>query len=89
MGDWKADLDALVAETRAFTIAVNDWAAQPHPPPRETVQGLDPIDWGGPEREEIRKRVENFKAHQQRLAREREGYATSVLRSLRSRTESN
>jgi len=24
MGDWKADLDALMTETRAFTSAIND-----------------------------------------------------------------
>jgi hypothetical protein len=90
MADWKADLDALVAATSAFANTMNDRAAQPLPQPRETIQRVElaPIDWGGPEREEIRKRVETFKAHQQRFAREREDYAASVLRSVRSPTKS-
>ncbi|MGY8683894.1 hypothetical protein Q2941_39895 [Bradyrhizobium sp. UFLA05-153] len=86
MSDWKADLAALIAETRALTRTLNDSVEQPRPQPRETVQriGLDPIDWGGPEREEIRKRVESFKANQQRFIREREAYAASVLTRMRS-----
>jgi hypothetical protein len=35
------------------------------------------------EREEIRRRVATFKAHQQRLIRDRTEYADSVLSSLR------
>jgi hypothetical protein len=44
--------------------------------------GLKPMDWGGPEREEISRRVANFKAHQQRFMREREDYAASVLKGM-------
>jgi hypothetical protein len=40
---------------------------------------LEPMKWGGSEREEIRRRVANFKAHQQRFTREREDYAASTL----------
>ena len=40
---------------------------------------LEPMKWGGSEREEIRKRVATFKAHQQRFTREREDYALSTL----------
>jgi hypothetical protein len=43
-------------------------------PPR-----LEPMNWGGSEREEIRKCVATFKANQQRFTREREGYALSTL----------
>jgi len=43
-------------------------------PPR-----LEPMKWGGSEREEIRKRVATFKANQQRFTREREDYAVSTL----------
>ena len=86
MSDWKADLDALVAETRALTRTLNDGVAQPRPQPRETVEriGLDPIGWGSADREEIRKRVESFRANQQRFIREREAYAASVLIRMRS-----
>jgi hypothetical protein len=34
------------------------------------------------ERDEIRLRVLNFKAHQERLAREREEFATSLLKRI-------
>jgi len=40
---------------------------------------LEPMKWGGSEREEITQRVANFKAHQQRFIREREDYARSAL----------
>ena len=40
---------------------------------------LEPMKWGGSEREEIRRRVANFKAHQQRFTKEREDYAASTL----------
>jgi hypothetical protein len=43
-------------------------------PPR-----LEPMKWGGSEREEIGKRVATFKANQQRFTREREDYALSTL----------
>jgi hypothetical protein len=38
---------------------------------------LEPMKWGGSEREEIRKRIATFRAHQQRFTREREDYALS------------
>jgi hypothetical protein len=37
------------------------------------------------ERDEIRQHVLNFKAHQERLAREREDFAASVLKSILGR----
>jgi hypothetical protein len=40
---------------------------------------FEPMKLGGSEREEIRRRVANFKAHQQRFTREREDYARSTL----------
>src|ERR1700716_3425961 len=40
---------------------------------------LEPMKWGGSEREEIRQRVANFKAHQQRFTKERKDYAASTL----------
>jgi hypothetical protein len=40
---------------------------------------LEPMKWGGSEREEIRKRIATFKAHQQRFTQEREDCALSTL----------
>src|SRR5450432_373435 len=41
---------------------------------------LEPLKWNVPEYEEIKQRIANFKAHQQRFDREREDYATSTLK---------
>jgi hypothetical protein len=38
------------------------------------------------ERDEIRQRVANFKAHQERLIREREDFATSLLNRMLGRS---
>ena len=53
----------------------------PHAVSNETAEQprLEPMKWGGSEREEIRRRVANFKAHQQRFTKEREDYAASTL----------
>src|SRR3982074_2598942 len=51
-------------------VVSNETAEQPR---------LEPIKWGGSEREEIRQRVATFKAHQQRFTREREDYARPTL----------
>ena len=78
--DWKTDRDALVDGGMAFARTVrreapaNDLAERPR---------LEPMNWGGPQREEITQRVSNFKAQQQRLIREREAYATSTLRKMK------
>jgi len=45
---------------------------------------LEPMKWKGPERDEIKQRVANFKAHQQRFNREREDYATSTLKRAKA-----
>jgi hypothetical protein len=85
MTDWKAELDALVEEMMAFAKTVNSSISEPRPLPRETVEriGLNPLDLGGPEREEIKKRVKSFKAHQQRFIKEREDYAAAILLKMR------
>ena len=80
MTDWKTDLDALVGETMAFARTIR----REQPPATDLVERprLQPMNWGGPQREEVRQRVANFKAHQQRLIREREDYAASTLRRM-------
>ena len=78
-----------IATARRLPLGVPEHVQQPAPtvsdhahvasdetaePPR-----LEPMKWGGSEREEIRKRIATFKAHQQRFTREREDYALSTL----------
>jgi hypothetical protein len=79
MTDWKTDRDALVDEGMAFARTVRQ-----EPPATDLTERprLEPMNWGGPQREEIRQRVSNFKAHQQRLTKEREDYATSTLKKM-------
>ena len=77
--DWKTDRDALVDEGMAFAGTVRREAPATDLAERPRLQ---PMNWGGPQREEIRQRVSNFKAHQQRLTKEREDYATSTLKKM-------
>lgn len=82
MPNWKADLDALVEETMAFTRSI-----QPQTPlPRPIVEPdrIPAVNWMISEREEIEQRVAKFKAHQQRLIREREDYAASEWKRVRA-----
>ncbi|MFB6451152.1 hypothetical protein [Bradyrhizobium tunisiense] len=85
MHDWKSELDALVAETMAFakSLKVEIERPRPHPKVVDERVGLSLPDYGASERDEIRKRVECFKAHQERFMREREEYADSLLRRIR------
>jgi hypothetical protein len=85
MADWKTELDALVKETMAFA---KNLRVGP-PMPRAIV--LEPNRIAEPpvkriesEREEIRQRVANFKAHQQRFIRELEDHASSEWRRIRA-----
>lgn len=86
MHDWKSELDSLVAETTAFARSLK---VDERPKPKEVVeQGTPSVpDYGGSERDEIRKRVESFQAHQERFMREREGYADSLLRQIKPITK--
>jgi hypothetical protein len=81
MNNWKTDLDALVEETMAFTKGVRVQL----PMPRAVVEPnrLPAVNLNNSERDEIRQRVANFKAHQERFAREREDYAASLLERMR------
>lgn len=90
MYDWKSELDALVAETMAFTRSLKVEIERPRPQPKEVAERVEysEPDYGGSERDQIRKRVESFKAHQERFMREREEYADSLLRRIRPITKS-
>jgi hypothetical protein len=80
MTNWQADLDALVKETMALTKSVR---VEP-PIPRAVVEPnrMQTLNLNNSERDEIRKRVANFKAHQERFAREREDFAASQLKRM-------
>jgi hypothetical protein len=53
--------------------------------PRTVVEPnrLPPVNLNNSERDEIRQCVANFKAHQERFAREREDHAASLLERMR------
>ena len=83
MTDWKADLDALVQDSMTFTKSI---PVEP-PMPRTIVEPirLPPVNLNNSERDEIRQCVSNFKAHQERFAREREQLAASLLNRMLER----
>jgi hypothetical protein len=98
MGNWKSDLDTLINDTMAMvaaaqaTGAVSSLAvAQPLSTPESAgatevparSMKVDDASWTATsQREEIRRRVANFKAHQEQWTRERENYANSILKRI-------
>ena len=82
MVDWKADLDSLIEETKAFAKSVR---VEP-PLPRAIVEPnrMPLVNWRVSERDEIKQRVANFKAHQQRFTREREEHVAAELTRMRA-----
>jgi hypothetical protein len=83
MTNWKADFDRLVEETTAFA---KKHRVEP-PMPRAIVEPshLPPVNVNDSERDEIRQRVSNFKAHQERFTREREKFAASQMKRMLER----
>jgi hypothetical protein len=80
MLDWKVNLDTLIEETMALAKSVR---VEPMMP-RTAVEPnrAPPVTLTGSEREEIARRVANFKAHQQRFMREREDFAASEFKRM-------
>jgi hypothetical protein len=86
---WKADLDSLVEQTMALVKNVPDDAK--FEPTSRTVEEeahepsgtFEPMIWPKSVREEAWRRVASFKAHQQRLQREREDYCDQTLAKAR------
>jgi hypothetical protein len=74
MTDRKVDFDALVQETMAFTKSIRVEPAMPKH--RCRTAPVPPVNLDNSERDEIRRRVSSFKAHQDRFAREREDYGS-------------
>jgi hypothetical protein len=86
--DWKLGLDALIESTMAFAkdvkpkpisdlalvvrTAEQALADKSRPIPRPAA--ITPMTRPTSERDEILRRVSNFRAHQEKMAREREGY---------------
>jgi hypothetical protein len=79
MTDWKARIDLLVEETIALTKGIS--VQSPFSPHVEPAS-MPTVNL----REELRERVSNFKAHQERVAREREDYAASQIKRMRERS---
>ena len=73
--NWKQEIDALIESTMAFARDVN---RQPIPDLPVAMGTAAPIVRPTSERDEIRQRVDNFKAHQEKIAREREDYYLQV-----------
>lgn len=86
MDNWKAELDALIEETMAFANEIAKDISRERPVSVQPAQPsrIQTLDFGEPERDQIQKRVESFRAHQGRLMRERQDYAASVLSRLRT-----
>src|ERR1700682_5764831 len=85
MANWKTELDAFVKETMAFAKSLG---AEPHMPLTIVEPNrMPPVNRVESEREEIRQRVADFRAQQQRFIMEREDSASSewkrILASLR------
>jgi hypothetical protein len=90
--DWKLELDALIESTMAFArdvkpqsisdlallvrTAEQALAETSKPTPLPAV--ITPMTLPTSERDEIRQRVSNFKAHQEKMAREREQHYLQV-----------
>jgi hypothetical protein len=84
MIDWQAELDALMQETMRLTKSAG---VEPLIP-RAVIEPnrMSPVNLNNSERDQIRQRVANFKAHQESFAREREDFATSRLKKMRGQS---
>jgi len=82
MVDLRADRDALIEEAMALLKRVR---VEPSTPCTAVEPNRMPlVNWMSSERAEIRQRVANFKAHQQRFFREREDYVASEWKRMRA-----
>ena len=101
--DWKLELDALIENTMAFANHVKrkpipdlpiamktaEQALAETPKPVEPPATITPIVLPTSERDEIRQRVSNFRAHQEKMAREREGYYLQARAKMRALVDPN
>src|SRR5258708_5029284 len=93
MMNWKQDFNALIERTMTFANQVEQRPSIPDLPvalriaeqaladtskPIAPHGTITPTIWPMSERDEIQQRVSNFKAHQEKMAREREDYYLQV-----------
>jgi hypothetical protein len=92
---WRAELEALIQETKAHVKAMGSTSVQPSAPKKPAIaesakaataeppraQPIEPIIGPpfGSEQEEIKQRVASFKALQARMQLEREDYCARTL----------
>jgi hypothetical protein len=81
MRNWKADLDAYAGEISVIAKALG--IEVPTPASSETTQASRVASIGS-QRDEIAQHVATFKAHQQRLIKQREGFAARELTRMRA-----
>lgn len=98
--NWKLEPDALVESTMAFARDVERQPIPDLPVALRTAEQaladtsrpiplpatFTPMTWAASERDEIRQRVNNFKAHQQKVAREREDYYLQIKAKMTAPT---
>ena len=100
--DWNRNLDALIESTMAF---VKDVKREPIPDLSAAMTTVEqaladtskpdlsravmPIARPTSERDEIRQRISNFKAHQEKMAREREDYYLQVKAKMLAPVDPN
>jgi flagellar biosynthesis/type III secretory pathway protein FliH len=97
--DWKKDLDALIEETMAFAKSVKSYKPTDVPPlaaVEQTLAESPKPNRSAPsmpaprsERDEIEQRVASFKAHQERVKREREEYYAEITAKTRAIIDAN
>ena len=98
--NWKQELDALIESTMAFARDVQRQSIPDLPVAMRTAEQaladtskpiplpstFAPMTWAASERDEILQRVNNFKAHQQKVAREREDYYLQIKAKMTAPT---
>jgi len=85
--DWQRELDELIASTMTFTRDIKPKPISDLTPVVRTAEqvladtkpiplpiAVAPMTWPTSERAEILQRISNFRAHQEKVAREREDY---------------
>ena len=100
--NWKQELDALIESTMAFARDVKRQPIPDLPVAMRTAEQLvdtpNPVDQPAiiapivrptSERDEIRQRVDNFKTHQEKIAREREDYYLQVKAKMLAPVDPN
>lgn len=97
--EWKKELDALIEETMAFAKSVRSYRQADVPPLAAVEQTLaespNPIasapSLPAPrsERDEIEQRVAKFRAHQERVKREREEFYAEITAKTRAVIDAN